>query len=43
MGLPDSFIEHGAQGALLSQLGLDADGIVAAALALPAAGEVLAG
>jgi 1-deoxy-D-xylulose-5-phosphate synthase len=42
MGLPDSFIEHGAQGALLSQLGLDADGIVAAALALPA-GEVLAG
>ena len=43
MGLPDSFIEHGAQGALLSQLGLDADGIVTAALALLPAGEVLAG
>ncbi|MEA2637122.1 MAG: 1-deoxy-D-xylulose-5-phosphate synthase [Chloroflexota bacterium] len=43
MGLPDSFIEHGAQGALLSQLGLDADGIVTAALALLPAGAVLAG
>ncbi|HEY8674186.1 MAG TPA: 1-deoxy-D-xylulose-5-phosphate synthase [Candidatus Dormibacteraeota bacterium] len=43
MGLPDSFIEHGAQGALLSQLGLDADGIVTAALALLPANEVLAG
>jgi len=43
LGLPDSFIEHGAQGALLSQFGLDADGIVAAALALLPAGEVLAG
>ena len=43
MGLPDSFIEHGAQGTLLSQYGLDADGIVAAALALLPAGEVLAG
>jgi 1-deoxy-D-xylulose-5-phosphate synthase len=43
MGLPDRFIEHGAQGSLLSQLGLDADGIVAAALALLPATEVLAG
>jgi 1-deoxy-D-xylulose-5-phosphate synthase len=43
MGLPDRFIEHGAQGALLEQLGLDAEGIVAAALALLPAAEVLAG
>ena len=43
MGLPDQFIEHGAQGSLLSQFGLDADGIVAAALTLLPAAEVLAG
>jgi 1-deoxy-D-xylulose-5-phosphate synthase len=43
LGLPDRFIEHGAQGALLSQLGLDSDGIVAAAMALLPATEVLAG
>ena len=43
MGLPDHFIEHGAQGSLLAQFGLDADGIVAAALALLPATEVLAG
>ena len=43
MGLPDKFIEHGAQAALLGQLGLDADGIVAAGLALLPATEVLAG
>jgi 1-deoxy-D-xylulose-5-phosphate synthase len=43
LGLPDRFIEHGVQGALLGQLGLDADGIVAAALALLPATEVLAG
>ena len=43
MGLPDRFIEHGAQAALLGQLGLDADGIVAAGLALLPATEVLAG
>ena len=43
IGLPDRFIEHGAQGALLGQLGLDADGIAAAALALLPAAEVLAG
>jgi 1-deoxy-D-xylulose-5-phosphate synthase len=43
LGLPDRFIEHGAQGTLLGQLGLDAYGIVAAALALLPATEVLAG
>jgi 1-deoxy-D-xylulose-5-phosphate synthase len=43
LGLPDHFIEHGAQAALLGQLGLDADGIAAAALALLPATEVLAG
>jgi 1-deoxy-D-xylulose-5-phosphate synthase len=43
MGLPDQFIEHGAQAALLGQFGLDADGIAAAALALLPATEVLAG
>jgi 1-deoxy-D-xylulose-5-phosphate synthase len=43
MGLPDNFIEHGTQSALLGQLGLDADGIAAAALALLPATEVLAG
>jgi 1-deoxy-D-xylulose-5-phosphate synthase len=31
LGLPDHFIEHGAQTALLSRYGLDADGIAAAA------------
>jgi len=43
MGLPDRFIEHGAQAALLGQLGLDADGIAAAALSLLPATQVLAG
>ena len=43
MGLPDRFIEHGVQASLLAQLGLDADGVVAAAVALLPAGEVLAG
>jgi 1-deoxy-D-xylulose-5-phosphate synthase len=43
LGLPDQFIEHGAQAALLAQLGLDADGIAAAALILLPATEVLAG
>jgi 1-deoxy-D-xylulose-5-phosphate synthase len=43
LGLPDRFIEHGAQAALLGQLGLDADGIAAAALALLPATQVLAG
>jgi len=33
MGLPDTFIEHGAQAPLLSGFGLDAEGIAAAALA----------
>jgi 1-deoxy-D-xylulose-5-phosphate synthase len=43
MGLPDQFIEHGAQAALLGQFGLDADGVAAAALTLLPATEVLAG
>ncbi len=30
LGIPDRFIEHGARGLLLHQLGLDADGIAAA-------------
>ncbi|MBV8196397.1 MAG: 1-deoxy-D-xylulose-5-phosphate synthase [Candidatus Dormibacteraeota bacterium] len=34
LGLPDRFIEHGTQAALLSQFGLDADGVVRAALEL---------
>ena len=36
LGLPDGFIEHGAQAQLLSQFGLDADGIVRAAVELVA-------
>jgi len=28
LGLPDRFIDHGEQGQLLADLGLDADGIV---------------
>jgi 1-deoxy-D-xylulose-5-phosphate synthase len=31
LGLPDGFVEHGAQGVLLSGFGLDAEGIAAAA------------
>ena len=31
LGLPDSFVEHGQQGRLLSGFGLDADGVVDAA------------
>jgi 1-deoxy-D-xylulose-5-phosphate synthase len=31
LGLPDGFVEHGAQGLLLSGFGLDAEGIAAAA------------
>jgi hypothetical protein len=34
MGLPDSFIEHGGQGQLLSGFGLDPEGVAAAALDL---------
>jgi 1-deoxy-D-xylulose-5-phosphate synthase len=34
LGLPDGFIEHGAQATLLGSFGLDADGIAAAARAL---------
>jgi 1-deoxy-D-xylulose-5-phosphate synthase len=45
LGLPDSFIEHGAQTLLLHRLGLDADGVVAAAreLLLTHRPSVLAG
>jgi 1-deoxy-D-xylulose-5-phosphate synthase len=31
MGLPDRFVEHGERGELLGELGLDVDGIAAAA------------
>jgi 1-deoxy-D-xylulose-5-phosphate synthase len=34
LGLPDAFIEHGQQARLLSDFGLDADGVVEAARAL---------
>jgi 1-deoxy-D-xylulose-5-phosphate synthase len=34
MGLPDRFVEHGERGELLAELGLDADGIAAAARSL---------
>jgi 1-deoxy-D-xylulose-5-phosphate synthase len=34
LGLPDHFVEHGAQATLLSSLGLDAEGVAAAARAL---------
>ena len=30
LGLPDRFIDHGEQGQLLAELGLDKDGIVCA-------------
>lgn len=37
LGIPDRFVEHGSQATLLSQFGLDSEGITAAALAvLPA-------
>jgi len=42
LGLPDGFVDHGEQSVLLSRLGLDAPGIVAAVRArVPAAGRVL--
>ncbi len=34
LGLPDRFIEHGERGELLADLGLDVDGLVAAAYAM---------
>ena len=43
LGLPDRFIEHGAQAKLLAQLGLDADGVAAAALELAPLTSALAG
>ena len=33
LGLPDRFIDHGEQGQLLAELGLDKDGIVQAVTA----------
>jgi transketolase C-terminal domain/subunit len=38
MGLPDAFVEHGAQGSLLKGFGLDPDGVAAAARALLGSG-----
>ncbi len=43
MGLPDQFIQHGAQANLLAQFGLDPDGVMSAALALLPASSALAG
>ena len=43
LGLPDHFIEHGAQAKLLHQFGLDADAVAAAALELAPASSALAG
>jgi 1-deoxy-D-xylulose-5-phosphate synthase len=43
LGLPDQFIEHGVQAKLLSQFGLDPDGVVSAALELIPATSALAG
>jgi 1-deoxy-D-xylulose-5-phosphate synthase len=43
LGLPDHFIEHGAQAKLLHQFGLDADAVAAAALELVPASSALAG
>jgi 1-deoxy-D-xylulose-5-phosphate synthase len=43
LGLPDHFIEHGAQAKLLHQFGLDADAVAATALELVPASSALAG
>jgi len=43
LGLPDAFIEHGAQGPLLVQFGLDAPGVAKSTLALLPRPGVLAG
>ena len=39
LGLPDRFVDHGDQGQLLAELGLDKDGIVRAIAARQAAGH----
>jgi 1-deoxy-D-xylulose-5-phosphate synthase len=39
LGLPDRFVDHGDQGQLLAEIGLDKDGIVRAILARQAAGH----
>jgi 1-deoxy-D-xylulose-5-phosphate synthase len=43
LGLPDQFIEHGAQALLLKQFGLDAESIARAALDLVPSSSALAG
>ncbi len=43
LGLPDRFIEHGERQALLADLGLDADGIVRACLAMARRADMLCG
>jgi 1-deoxy-D-xylulose-5-phosphate synthase len=43
LGLPDHFIEHGAQANLLHQFGLDADAVADAALEMVPASSALAG
>jgi 1-deoxy-D-xylulose-5-phosphate synthase len=42
LGLPDRFIEHGERGELLADLGLDVDGLIAAAHALAGRQEAVA-
>ena len=43
LGLPDRFIEHGAQATLLAHFGLDPDGVTQAALELVPAADALVG
>jgi 1-deoxy-D-xylulose-5-phosphate synthase len=43
LGLPDRFIEHGERQALLADVGLDADGIVQACLAMADGADMLSG
>ena len=43
LGLPDNFIQHGAQAKLLQQFGLDAESVADAALELVPASSALAG
>lgn len=43
LGLPDRFIEHGERHGLLADVGLDADGIVQACLAMARRADMLCG
>jgi 1-deoxy-D-xylulose-5-phosphate synthase len=43
LGLPDRFIEHGERRALLADVGLDADGVVQACLAMAHGADMLCG